>query len=149
MPALAEREDHNISIFFAVEIDGIAEAYFTEVTGMSLKRNVVEYHEGGDNSSPRYFPGHAVQSEIVLSRGMISSNSLFKWLYDSIESNEPVDRKSGSIILYNDNMDVIKRWNFRRAFPVSWKTRGLSTDITKLMVESLTIIHEGIELVEI
>jgi phage tail-like protein len=148
MSPLAERQDYNISIFFGVEIDGMVAAFFTKVEGISLKRKVIEYHEGGDNSSPRYFPGHAVQSEITFTRGVIESNYLFNWLYDSIESNEPVDRKSGSIILYNDSMESVKRWNFRRAFPVNWKLSGLTTDQTECMVETLTLVHEGIEVVE-
>ena len=65
---IAEREDHNISIFFAVEIDGMVGAYFTKVEGIGLKRKVIEYHEGGDNSSPRYFP-HS-QTRIAQSTGL-------------------------------------------------------------------------------
>lgn len=149
MPAVSEREDHNTSLFFSVELDGIQEAYFTEVEGISLKRNVVEYHEGGDNISPRYFPGHAVQSQITFSRGVITSNSLFTWLFDSIESNQRVDRKSGSIIMYNAEMEPIKRWNFRRAFPIHWKADNLTTEQTTIMIEKLTIVHEGIEMEEI
>ena len=41
----------------------------------------------------------------------------------------------------------IKRWNFQRAFPVSWKVPELTARKTTALVESLTLAHEGLELV--
>ncbi len=142
-----DRLDHRLSLNFKVEIDGIAEAHFTRVTGLEVKREIVEYHEGGENTFTHKFPGRALQSEIVLERGYIDSDSLFKWLSDSIELNEVVERKSGSIILLDDAGNEIKRWNFQRAWPVKWKVPQMDSKKNEVMIETLSIAHEGIEVV--
>jgi len=142
------RIDHRLNLNFKVEIDGIAEAHFTDVTGLELRREVVVYHEGGENARVLKFPGHAVQSDITLVKGYVDSNSLFKWLSDSIEQNESQERKSGSIILLDETGVEIKRWNFQRAFPVSWKVPKLNSEKSTTLIESLTLAHEGLELVE-
>jgi phage tail-like protein len=144
---VAERKDHRLNLNFKIEIDGIAEAQFTRVKGLEQKRDVYEYHEGGENTHMLKFPGHAIQSEITLERGYIDSDSLFKWLSDSIEKNERLERKSGSIILLDETGNEIKRWNFQRAFPVGWKVPELTAQKTTALVESLTLVHEGLELV--
>jgi phage tail-like protein len=142
-----ERKDHRVNLNFRVEIDGIAEAHFTSVKGLEQKRDVYEYHEGGENTRMLKFPGHAIQSDITLERGYVDSDTLFKWLSDSIEKNEPLERKSGSIILLATDGTEIKRWNFQRAFPVKWKIPELRSDKTTTLIESLTLMHEGLELV--
>lgn len=142
------RIDHRLNLNFKVEIDGIAEAHFTDVTGLELKREVLLYHEGGENTHLLKFPSHAVQSDITLVKGYIDSDSLFKWLSDSIEQNESLERKSGSIILLDETGVEVKRWNFQRAFPVSWKVPKLNSKLSTTLIESLTLAHEGLELVE-
>ena len=142
------RVDHRLNLNFKVEIDGIAEAHFTNVTGLELKRDVFEYHEGGENTRLLKFPGHAIQSDITLIKGYVDSDSLFKWLSDSIEQSEALERKSGSIILLDETGAEIKRWNFQRAFPVSWKVPKLNSDKSTTLIESLTLAHEGLELIE-
>jgi phage tail-like protein len=142
-----ERVDHRLNLNFMIEIDGIAEAHFTNVKGLELKRDVYDYHEGGENTRMLKFPGHAIQSDITLERGYVDSDSLFKWLSDSIEQNEELERKSGSIILLNAARQEIKRWNFQRAFPVKWHVPELTSSKTTTLIESLTLAHEGLELV--
>jgi len=142
-----DRIDHRLALNFLVEIDGIAEAHFTRVTGLEVKREIVEYHEGGENTFTHKFLGRAMQTEIVLERGFVGSDSLFKWLSDSIELNEAVERKSGSIVLLGDEGNEVKRWNFQRAWPVKWKVPQLDSKKNEVMIESLTIAHEGIEVV--
>jgi phage tail-like protein len=141
-----ERKDHRVNLNFKIEIDGIAEAHFTSVQGLEQKRDVFEYHEGGENTRTLKFPGHSMQTDITLKRGYVDSDSLFKWLADSIEKNEPLERKSGSIILLATDGTEIKRWNFQRAFPISWNIPELRSDKTTTLIESLTLAHEGLEL---
>jgi len=143
----AERIDHRLNLNFRVEIDGIAEARFTRVKGLQMKREIFQYHEGGENTRMLKFPGHAIQSEITLERGYVDSDTLFKWLDDSIEKNERLERKSGSIILLDETGNEVKRWNFQRAFPISWNVPELTSQKTSALVESLTLAHEGLELV--
>ena len=47
------RNDPYKNFNFRVEIDGIAQAGFSECTGLRVEIDVIEYREGGDSSTVR------------------------------------------------------------------------------------------------
>ena len=47
---------------FYVEIDGMAQAVFTEVSGLQLEMEVMEYQEGGNNDFVHRLPGRTKSS---------------------------------------------------------------------------------------
>jgi len=149
MPRAFDRIDHRLNLNFRVEIDGIAEARFTSIRGLESTREVFEYREGGENTRLLKFPGPARHGEITLERGYVDSDSLFKWLSDSIEKNDRLQRRSGSIVLLNSEHEEIRRWNFHRAFPVKWRITDLNSQVTSTMIESLTLAHEGLDMVSV
>ena len=64
----AQRGDPLGNFQFLVEIDGITRAAFHEASGFDSTIEVIEHREGGDNLTPRKFPGMTKHSNIVLKR---------------------------------------------------------------------------------
>jgi len=58
---------------FLLEIDRIAKAGFTEVSGLSTETNVIEYREGSDPSA-RKLPGITKYSNITPKRGITKTD---------------------------------------------------------------------------
>jgi phage tail-like protein len=53
---------------------------------------------------------------------------------------------SGSISLMNNAGDVLRRFNFTNAWPVSWEGPALNAGASALAIETLEIAHDGLSL---
>jgi phage tail-like protein len=131
---------------FRVEIDGISAAAFSEVSGIEAEVAVVDYRPGNDKSpGPRKLPGEAHFSNIVLKRGMTSDLSLWNWMQETLDGK--VERKTMSIVLFNDAGAEVLRFNFRDAWPVKWTGPTLNGGASDIAIENLEIAHEGLSIV--
>lgn len=132
---------------FLVQIDGIAQAAFMEVTGMEAEIVPIEYREGGDKTlSVRKLPGLAKYSNIVLKRGITPDHSLWDWFKQALDGN--VQRKTLAIILLDDKHQPVVRWAVHDAWPCKYAGPVLNAKTSDVAIETLEICHEGLELVE-
>ena len=132
---------------FLVEIDGITAAAFTEVSGLEVDVDVIEYREGSDALlGVRKLPGRIRYSNIVLKRGITLDSSLWDWIKSVIDGGA-LQRKNMSIILLDDQRQPLLRWNVRRAWPRKWTGPALNAKTSEVAIESLEIAHEGLDLV--
>lgn len=130
---------------FAVELDGLLVAGFSEVTGLESQTEFEEYREGGVNGYVHRLPKGVRTPPIVLRRGISSSQQLWSW-YESASQGR-VTRKSGSIILYKPNGSEQVRWNFFEAYPVKWTGPSLNASSSDVAVETIELVHNGIKTV--
>ncbi|RKN75973.1 phage tail protein [Paenibacillus ginsengarvi] len=128
---------------FKVELDGLLVGGFSEVTGVGSETEVMEFPEGGLNTHVHYWIKQTKYTRIVLKRGMTQSSELWDW-YDGVAGGN-VQRKNGSVILYNHGGNEICRWNFFEAFPVKWIGPSLNAAGNSLAVESIEIVHNGLK----
>jgi phage tail-like protein len=129
---------------FRVEITGLVVGGFMEVTGLQVEIEVKDYQEGGQNDYIHKLPGPArYPSNIVLKRGLTDVDILWKWHKDVARGQ--VVRKNGSIILMDDSGKENWRWNFSNAYPVRWIGPQFNAGSATIAVESLELVHTGIE----
>ncbi len=128
---------------FAVELDGMLVAGFSEVTGLESQTEYEEIREGGVNGYVHRLPKGVRTPPIVLRRGVSSSQELWSW-YES-SSQGRVTRKSGSIILYKHDGAELCRWNFFEAYPVRWTGPTLNASSSEVAVEAVELIHNGLK----
>jgi phage tail-like protein len=144
MPA-GSRKDPFGRFNFLLEIEGVTEAGFSEVSGLANETEVIEYREGGDKvNSPRKLPGLTKYSNITLKRGVTADNSLWNWRKTVIDG--AVERRSGSIILLDAGRTEILRWNFYNGWPCKWEGPTLNAKSNEVAIETLEIAHERLEL---
>lgn len=141
--AHSARNDPFKNFNFLVEIDGIAQAGFSECTGLRLEVAVIEYREGGEMSSVRKLPGRSTVGDITLKRGITTSKELQEWL-ESIR-NGVANRKNGVIVLLDDERKPVVRWKFVNAFPRKWEGPNLDAKGNDVAIETLTLCCEGLE----
>lgn len=141
--ANSARNDPFKNFNFLVEIDGIAQAGFSECTGLRLEVAVIEYREGGEMSSVRKLPGRSTVGDITLKRGITTSKELQEWL-ESIR-NGVANRKNGVIVLLDDERKPVVRWKFVNAFPRKWEGPNLDAKGNDVAIETLTLCCEGLE----
>ena len=137
------RTDPYRNFNFLVEIQGIIQASFMDCGGLEATTEVVEYREGGDNTTVRKLPGKTSYSDITLKWGLTSSAELWAWRKSVIEGT--LERRHGSIVVYDlDNRTEVVRWNFTGAWPSKWDGPALSAKGNDVAIETLVLSHEGI-----
>ena len=142
MPA-SQRNDPYKSFNFIVEIDGIARAAFSEVSGLESETAVIEYRSGQDFVT-RKLPGLTRYANIVLRHGVTKDHELWDWRKNIVEGNP--DRRNGSIKLLDDQLNEVLRWNFRDGWICKWVGPTLNAKSNEVAIETIEIAHEGLEL---
>ena len=138
--ATGQRVDPYRGFNFLVEIDGITQAGFQEVSGLDSSTDSVDYREGSDPNHVRKLTGLNKVSAITLKRGITDSDELWKWRLTVIEGK--AERRNGSIILLDSTGREKLRWNFVNAWPSKWTGPALNSTSTAVAVETLEITHE-------
>lgn len=141
--ASGSRKDPYLGFRFLVELNQIIVGGFSDVSGLQSEVKYEEYREGGVNGFVRKLPKYVDHSNIILKRGITDSDELWKWYQDVIYGD--FKRKLGSIILIDRNGNECKRWNFFRAYPIRWIGPELKADSNSVAIESVELVHEGIE----
>lgn len=130
---------------FALEVDGTEVAQFMECSGIKTSTQVFELEEGGMNHRVHKLPGQSRWENIVLRYGLTSDTTLMSWR-DMVLQDEFGEscRKKGSIVVYNNAMEEVRRYNFLEAWPVAWEGPSLSSGGSEVAVEMVEIAHHGL-----
>jgi phage tail-like protein len=142
--AAGRRADPIAKFRFGVEIKGIVQGWFTECSGLTVQREVVEHKEGGLNDYVHKLPGRASYSNVTLKRG-IAGGALWRWFCKGLYDGR-VQRRNVSIILYSGDRKKAKRWNLTGAYPVKWTGPDFKTEGAEAAVETLELVHHGMEI---
>jgi phage tail-like protein len=141
---MANRVDPYRGFNFLVEMDGITQAGFQEVSGLDATTAAVDYRQGDDPNHVRKLAGGLnTYSPITLKRGITDSDELWKWRQTVIDGK--TERKNGSIVLRDETGAEKLRWNFSEAWPSKWTGPSLNATSTAVAVESLEITHEELK----
>jgi phage tail-like protein len=117
---------------------------FTEVSGLDVETQVIEYRDGASPSyAPLKMPGIPKYSNVVLKRGIVpNDNEFFDWL-DTTALNQ-VERRDVTIQLLNEQHEPVMVWKLVNAWPVKVEGPGLKSTGNEVAIESLELAHEGL-----
>ncbi|MDZ7625730.1 MAG: phage tail protein [Ignavibacteriaceae bacterium] len=117
---------------------------FMEVSGLAIELDVVSYREGSSpESSERLMPGLKKYSPIVLKRGIVKSDDdFYKWI-NTAQFNK-IERRDVIISLLNEQHEPVVTWKLRNAFPSKLEYSTLNAHSSEVIIESLTLVHEGL-----
>ena len=138
------RRDPFKNFSFLVEIDGVAAAAFTSVSGLAAEAEVIEYRELGGPQSIK-LPGRIRYPNVTLRRGLTTSRDLWNW-WQTVRDGT-IQRRTVLIALLDDSGQPVLRWTLREAWPAKWELSELDASKTEVAIETLELAHEGLELV--
>jgi phage tail-like protein len=132
-----------VKFHFQVEWGG-TKIGFTEVSGLDVETEIVEYRDG---ASPEYskikMPGMQKFSNLTLKRGTFKSdNEYFKW-WNTVKLNT-IERRDITISLLNEDHDPVVTWKVKSAWPTKIQSTDLKADGNEVAIESMEIVHEGL-----
>lgn len=138
-----ERKDPYLANRFVLEIEGIAEAAFSECSGLVVETEVEERREGGLNGYAHRLPKGSKLTNIVLKRGMTDSDRLWNWHQEIVAGNVKT-AETLSVVLLDATGAEQWRWNLWKAYPTKWAGPELKADGNAVAIETLELVHHGI-----
>lgn len=133
------------NFIFALEIDGIEVAQFQECSGLKSSTTIFELEEGGMNHRVHKLPGQSRWENLVLRYGVTNDVSLMSWRGEILNGEfGKGSRRNGSIVVKNNQMETVRRYNFVDAWPVSWEGPSFSSAGAELAIEAIELAHHGI-----
>ena len=141
-------EDVLAGYSYQIEIDSVTIAQFKEVSGLASETTVIEQKQNLKGGKPvlRKLPGPHKWPDIVLKRGVSNDKALWEWRKKIEEGDLDGARKHGSIVLYDYKRGEVQRFNFTNGWPSKVELGALQAGGTDILVETVTITHEGLTL---
>lgn len=132
------------SLHFSVDWgDSAGAVNFSEVSGLTLESEPIEYRGGADQSlTVRKIPGLRKYGNVSLKRGiMAADNGFWEW-WNTIQSGT-VQRRTVTIALLDEEHNPAMSWEIQGAWPVKIEGPGLNATGNEVAVETLEFAHEG------
>jgi phage tail-like protein len=146
VPAIiGQRIKAHAAFRFAVQIEGITEAVFTECTLPTLEVEVHQQMEGGLNNAVHHLPGRVKAGKITLKRGISSSDKLLAWYMDIAQGKISSSRRTVSVVMYDSLLEEVMRWNFEGAFPSRWTGPSFVSGNSALAIETLELSYQSMD----
>ena len=139
--------DSGVGHSFGLEFDGITIKAISEVTGLKMEQDVVEYKENGPDGKYqiRRLPGRPKAPDITLTRGLTADQSFENWIKDSRFGKMNNVRKGGAIIVFDFEGKAVKRYKLTNAWPKSLEISSLKAGDTSVLTEKLVLTYERLE----
>ena len=117
---------------------------FTEVSGLEVETEVIEYRDGASPEySKRKMPGMQKYSNITLKRGTFASdNEYYNW-WKTVSLNK-IERRDITISLLNENHEPVVVWKVKNAWPTKVQSTDLKADGNEVAIETMELVHEGL-----
>ena len=123
--AAGNEEFINVSSF-KVSIDGMNWTNYENVSGLGIDLEDIAFQ--GEKNQILNRPGRFTARDISLIRRYKKDKELYAWMKD-IKAGKQT-RKSGSVILLDDEEKEVARFNFFGAWPKAWSGPTLSKDMS-------------------
>ena len=117
---------------------------FTEVTGLEVSTDIIEYRDG---ASPEYskikMPGMQKFGNITMKRGTFAhDNEYYNWW--NTHALNTIERRDITISLLNESHEPVVVWKVKNAWPVKVQSTDLKGDGNEVAIETIEIAHEGL-----
>ena len=143
---MAATTDPLVGFSYGIDVAGTIAGYFPKAEGLGSSTSVVD-HKVVDESGRdlvKKIPGRLEWGDITLSRGITANMDFWTWRKQVEDGKVNEARKNGSIMMYDQNLAEVARWDFVNGWPSKLDGPSLSSEGNEISLESLTIVHEGI-----
>lgn len=117
---------------------------FTEVTGLEVTTDKIEYRDG---ASPEYnkiqMPGMQTFGDLTLKRGIFAGDNEFYDWWNSVSLNT-IERRDITISLLNEEHEPVVVWKVKKAWPTKVTSTDLNATSNEVAIETLVLTHEGL-----
>ena len=140
------QRDPLVGFHYAIEVQGVVTGYFTECSGIGSENEVIEHKivdEKGRETIQK-LPGRLKWQDVTLKRGITDNMDIWDWRDEVVQGKVDDARRNGSVVMFNQSLQEVARWNFENAWPSKVSGPSMKSDSNEFGVEELVITHEGL-----
>jgi phage tail-like protein len=142
------RNDPLRNFRFRLEIDGIAQANFSEVAIGETTTEAIDYREGNEPTHVRKLSGLTKYGNITLKRGITDSLDIWNWHKEILAGQIQSNRKQVVIVALDEAGTDKTRFVVSEAWPMKYDPSDLNGKGNEVFIELLELVNEGIERVQ-
>jgi len=117
---------------------------FTEVTGLEVTTEKIEYRDGASKEYHKVrMPGMQTFGDLTLKRGVFAGDNEFYNWWKTVALNK-IERRDITISLLNEAHQPVVVWKIKNAWPTKVTSTDLNASGNETAIESLVITHEGL-----
>jgi phage tail-like protein len=135
-----------LNLQFRLSVDGQSLGEFTECTGLSHEVTTEDYREGGENQFVHKFPAVGQPPNLVLKRGIATSDDLWEWFVQYLDEGtvEPKDGQVELLGMPEGELKPVRAWAFTRGYPIKWTGPELNALSPGIAFETVELVHRGL-----
>jgi phage tail-like protein len=123
---------------------GGAKIGFTEVTGLEVTTEKIEYRDGASKEYHKVrMPGMQTFGDLTLKRGVFAGDNEFYDWWNTVALNT-VERRDITISLLNESHEPVVVWKVKNAWPTKVTSTDLNASGNETAIETLVLAHEGL-----
>ena len=135
-----------VGFHYAIEIQGVVTGYFTECSGIGSEHEMIEHKIVDEKGRElvQKIPGRLKWQDVTLKRGITNNMDIWDWRDQVVLGKVDDARRNGSVVMFNQQLSEVARWNFENAWPSKVSGPSMKSDSNEFGVEELVITHEGL-----
>ena len=119
---------------------------FQEISGLDVEAQPIEYRHGDSKEfSTIKMPGIKKTGNVTMKKGVFKSDNKFWDWFKEIKMNT-IKRKPVTISLLDEEGNPTMVWTLTNAWPSKITGTDLKSDGNEVAVESIEVVHEGLEI---
>lgn len=135
--------------FGYMDMGGSTVGAFAQCSGIKATNHVLRVRTGADIRGVQgIIPATVEYSNVILARGVISSNSFLDWVFNCMPGYAagPIlpSRKTIDIVVLDEKGQEGITWTLHGAYPVSYELSGLDASADGVLMESLEFAYAGL-----
>lgn len=144
------RQDPLRKFRFRLEIDGLDQAAFSEVTIGDLASDPIEYREGDELPTVRKLSGLTKYANVTLKWGITDSVELADWHQQIVGGATLLDeiRKNVVIRMQDEAGNDKAAFEVTRAWPCKYDPTDLNATGNEVAIDTLELCNEGIRRIQ-
>lgn len=150
----AGMENPLVGFRFVLDIQGVGKGFFSEAYNIGSEHEVIEHKvvNSKGKETVTKMPGRLKWFDVTLKRGITTNNDLQIWRQQVLEGRVDISRRDGSIIMYDQSLKEVARWNFTRGWPSKFVSNPVDASGMNpsgvVGIESVTLTLESIQRVK-
>ena len=143
---MAQTRDPLIGFHYAIEVQGVVTGYFTECSGIGSEHEIIEHKIVDEKGREliQKIPGRLKWENVTFKRGITENMDIWDWRETVVQGQVDDARRNGSIVMFNQSLEEVARWNFENAWPLKVSGPSMKADSNEFGIEELVLTHEGL-----
>jgi phage tail-like protein len=129
---------------FSVDFGGGQIMNCSEVSGLDIELDVVEYRNGNSPIfSTQKMSGLRKGADVTIKKGVFANDLDYYAWFNAVKMDTP-ERRNVTIILLNEEATPVMTWKLANAWPSKITSPDMKSDSSEVAIESIQIVHEGV-----